>query len=280
MEEIPTSPEFDPNSNQPSTLQWVIIGIIGFVAVCGVLLFISGTGLTIYSLGRQEQEQAKATSQAAETAAEATAAADAAATEARDQTLIEASQWPIIVMDSFDDNQNGWIDGEIDDDYASIQVTIDGAYKWNAYAKQGFAWRVWPEMDFADDFYLAVDAQNTGDNINAQYGLIFRNDEDAYFYWEVIDTQYFRFFSYNGDWNELIGSTYSEAIHPGEVNHLVVVSENDEHMFWINNQFVGQASGSFPSSGQAGVAIGLSYGDENSIIIFDNFELRALSTVE
>jgi type II secretory pathway pseudopilin PulG len=280
MEEIETSPEFDPNANQPSTMQWIIIGIIGLVAVCGVLLFISGTGLTIYSLGRQEQEQAKATSQAAETAAEATAVAAATAAEAREQTLAEASQWPIIVMDTFDDNQNGWIDGEIDDDYAAIQVTIDGDYKWDAYAKQGFAWRVWPEMDFTDDFYLAVDAQNAGDNVNAQYGLIFRNRDDAYFYWEIIDTQNFRFFAYDGDWNELIGSTYTEAIRPGEMNHLVVISENDEYNFWINNQFVGQASGSFPANGQAGVAIGLSYEGEESIILFDNFELRALSTVE
>jgi hypothetical protein len=280
MYDLETSQEFDPESNQPSNLQWIIIGVIGFVAVCGILLFISGTGLTIYSLGRQQQEQAAATSQAAENAAEATAVAATATAEERIQIVAEASEWPIVVFDTFDDNQNEWIDGEIDDDYASIQVTINGTYKWDAYAKQGFAWRVWPEVNLTDDFYLAVDAQNAGDNVDAQYGLIFHNTDDDYFYWEVIDTQYFRFFSYSNGWNELIGSTYTEAIQPGEINHLVVVSENDEYKFWINGQFVGQASGNFPSSGQAGVAIGLSYEGEESLIIFDNFELRALSTAE
>jgi hypothetical protein len=269
MEEIQPIPEFDPKANQPSTVQWIVIGIISFVAVCGILLFISGAGLTIFSLDRQQQVKA-----------EGTAAAATAVVEARDQIMVEASQWPVVIFDPFDDNQNEWIDGEIDDDYAAIQVTIDGTYKWDAYAKQGFAWRVWPVSDFTNDFYLAVDAQNIGDNVNAQYGLIFRNNDDAYFYWEVIDTQSFRFFSYDGGWNELIGSTYTEAIQPGEMNHLVVVSKNDEYKFWINDQFVGQASGGFPSDGQAGVAIGLSYEGEESVIIFDNFVLRALSTVE
>jgi hypothetical protein len=110
--------------------------------------------------------------------------------------------------------------------------------------------------------------------------LIFRNNDAAYFYWEIIDTQHFRFFSYDGEWNELIGSTYTEAIRPGEMNHLAVVSEDNVYKFWINDQFVGEASGSYPSKGQAGVAIGLSYEGEESLIIFDNFELRAISTVE
>lgn len=280
MYEIEDSSGIDPKANQPSTMQWIIIGIIGLVAVCGVLLFISGTGYTIYSLARQEQEQAAATAETAETATAAAAVEATAVVAARDQILAEASQWPEVIYDTFDDNQNAWIDGEIDDEFSTIQVTIDGVYKWEAYAKQGFAWRVWPESDFTDDFYLAVDAQNAGDNIDAQYGLIFRNNDDVYFYWEIIDTQYFRFFSYDGEWNELIGSTYTEAIRPGEMNHLVVVSENDEYKFWINDQFVGQASSSYPSFGNAGIAIGLSYEGEESIIIFDNFELRAISTVE
>jgi hypothetical protein len=153
-------------------------------------------------------------------------------------------------------------------------------YKWEAMAKQGFTWRVWPLSDSTENFYLAVDAQNLGDNIEAQYGLIFRENDDAYFYWEISDTQYFRFFSYQNEWIELIPSTFTDAIQPGAMNHFVVVSENDEFEFWINDQYVGEASGSYPSAGQAGVAIGLSYEGEQSIIIFDNFELRALSTEE
>jgi len=159
-------------------------------------------------------------------------------------------------------------------------VTINGVYRWETSAKQGFHWRVWPESDLVSDFYLAVDAQNIGDNIDAQYGLIFRENNDSYFYWEIIDTQYYRLFSYQDDWIELIPSTFSDAIQPGDWNHLVVVSENDVFKLWINDQFVDQINGNVPSTGQAGVAVGLSYEGEESMIIFDNFELRALSIEE
>jgi hypothetical protein len=246
-----------------------LIGVVGVVTVCGILLVLSGGAITAYSWYNERQVEAAATEAAA-----------TAVVIARNQSMYTASEWPLLFLDTFDDNTNQWIDGPIDDEYTEMEITVDGVYRWEARAKQGFHWRVWPDSDFVTDFYLAVDAQNIGDNINAQYGLIFRENDDSYYYWEIIDTQYYRFFSYNNGWNELIPSTYSEAILPGELNHLVVVSENDQFEFWINDQFVGQASGSFPSNGQVGVAIGLSYDGENCTIIFDNFELRAPSTVK
>lgn len=269
MEEHQPVPEFDPEDNQPSRQQWILIAVVGFIAVCGLLLFLSGGVLTTYSWFSEQQAEA------AETAAAATAVV-----VERDQAMKDASEWPVLLFDTFDDNQNAWIDGEIDDQYSYIQVTINGVYQWESSAKQGFHWRVWPESDLVSDFYLAVDAQNIGENIDAQYGLIFRENDDSYFYWEITDTQYYRLFSYQDEWVELIPSTFTEAIQPGAQNHMVVVSENDEFKLWINDQFVNQFSSSFPSKGQAGVALGLSYEGEESVIIFDNFELRALSIEE
>ncbi len=269
MDEHQPVPEFDPESNQPSTTQWVLISIVGLVTVCGILLFLSGSVLTAFSWFNEQQAEAAAT-----------AAAATAVVVERDEAMIAASTWPLLLFDTFDDNRNEWIDGEIDDEYAAIQITIDGVYRWEATAKQGFHWRVWPESDFTTDFYLAVDTQNIGENIDAPYGLIFRENNDTYFYWELNDTQYYRVFSYQDEWIELIPSTFTEAIQPGEINHLVVVSENDVFKFWVNDQFVGQVSGSVPSNGQAGVAIGASYEGEESVITFDNFELRSLSIIE
>lgn len=280
MEEHQPVPEFDPATNQPSQRQWIVIAVIGFVAICGVLLFLSGGALTAFSWFNEQQTQATNTAVAAQTQANATAAAATAVAFERDQALRAAAQWPEVIFDTFDDNRNEWITGEIDDDYATIQVSIDDVYQWDATAKQGFAWRVWPQSDLTADFYLAVDAQNTGENNEAQYGLVFHNNTAGYFYWEISDTQYFRFYSYTDDWVELIPSTYTAALQPGALNHLVVISEDGRYKFWINDQFVGEAPGSSPTQGQAGVAIGLSYEGDESIIIFDNFELRALSTVE
>lgn len=267
MEEPQPVPEFNPEDNQPSRQQWILIAVVGLIAVCGLLLFFSGGALTAYSWYSERQAEIL------ETAAAATAVV-----VERNQAMITASEWPVLLFDTFEDNRNDWIDGEIDDQYASIYVTINGTYQWEISAKQGFHWRVWPESDLVSDFYLAVDAQNIGDNIDAQYGLIFRENNDSYFYWEIRDTQSYRLFSYQDDWIELIPSTFTEAIQPGAQNHLVVVSENDVFKLWINDQYVGQITGSVPAKGQAGVAVGLSNPGEESVIIFDNFELRALSS--
>ena len=162
MEEPQPVPEFNPEDNQPSRRQWILIAVVGLIAVCGLLLFFSGGALTAYSWYNEQQAEIR------ETAAAATAVV-----VERNQAMQTASEWPVLLFDSFDDNRNNWIEGGIDDQYASIQVTIDGVYQWETSAKQGFHWRVWPESDLVSDFYLAVDAQNVGDNIDAQYGLIF-----------------------------------------------------------------------------------------------------------
>ena len=179
MEEHQTVPEFNPEDNQPSRQQWILIAVVSLITICGILLFVSGGVMTAYSLYNERQAEALATTAAA-----------TAVVDAREQAMEAASAWPMLLFDSFDDNQNDWIVGEIDDQYATVQVTIDGVYRWDCRAKQGFHWRVWPESDLVSDFYLAVDAQNISDNIEAQYGLIFRENDDSYFYWEITDTQY------------------------------------------------------------------------------------------
>jgi len=262
----PDSAEFDPSANQPSKVQWVIMIVFGAVAVCGIVLFLCGGAYTAYSFYRQQQ-------------AEATEVIVSPTAVVVDENLLEyqaAAGWPLLLLDTFDDNQNEWIDGEIDDEYANILVTIDGTYTWEVNAaKQGFTWRVWPTIDELSDFYLTVDVQNLSDNADAQYGLIFRNQEDDYYYFEVRDGQYFRFFLYESyQWKELLPYTYSDAIRPGEINHLSVVSQDDRFTLWINDQFVGEATGSSPVQGQVGVIIGLAYEGEKAFIIFDNFEVR------
>ena len=264
MDDLPPVPEFNPEDNQPPVWQWVLIGGVALLTLCGISLFLIGTFFTANSWF--EGRQAQATEQIVE--------ATAIVVE-RDATLRRAEQWPLVLFDTFDENQSEWLVDPIEDEYAKIQLSIDGAYRWEATSKQGFLWRVWPDAPATKDFYLAIDAQNAGDNVNAQYGLTFRDDDASYYYWEVIDTQYFRFFSYyEYEWIELIGSTYADAIIPGGINHLVVVSEDDLFKFWINDQFVGQANGSYPTQGEVGVIVGISYEGETGLIAFDNFEVR------
>jgi hypothetical protein len=258
------------DDNQPDYRQWVFVIGIGIVFLCGLAAFIFFGFQTFNRWTVAQNENA--------TQVAATSTAEVAT---RVRAIQEASRWPTLTFDPFTENVNEWMDGEIDDEYATMSLSVNGRYVWNASAKQGFIWRVWPRSDVVSDFYLAVDAQNLSDNLDAQYGLIFRNNDGAYYYLEVRDTQYFEVYSYiNNEWNELITSTYTEAIRPGAVNRLEIAAKDDVFYFLINNQFVGETIGSLPSRGQVGVAIGMSNAGEEATIAFDNFELRALETFE
>jgi hypothetical protein len=258
----------DWESNQPSTWQWVLIAGIAIVVLCGIAAFTSLAYQTYNQWGQGRNEQA---TQAVVT----TTAVDVE----RMMGFREASRQPALIFDPFVDNVNEWLEEDIDDEYTTMSLTINGRYIWDATAKQGFVWRIWPQSDVVSDFYLAVDAQNLSDNLDAQYGLIFRNDGDSYYYLEVRDTQHFRVFSYiDNEWIELIPYTYTDAIYPGETNRLEIVAKDDEIYVAINGQFVGQTEGSYPSEGQVGLIIGLANENEEATIAFDNFELRPLET--
>ena len=92
MDEHQPVPDFNPQSNQPSTRQWILIGVVGFIAACGLLLFLSGGALTIFSWYGEMHAQAT------ETAAAATAVV-----VERDLAMKEASTWPLLISDTFDD---------------------------------------------------------------------------------------------------------------------------------------------------------------------------------
>ena len=268
MNEEKTSANLE--NNQPDSRQWALVIGIGIVFLCGLAAFIF-FGFQTYNRWTVAQNES----------ATQVAATSTSEVAERVRVIQETSRWPQLILDPFSENVNEWMDGDIDDDYATMLLSINGRYIWDAVAKQGFIWRVWPRSDVVRDFYLTVEAQNLSDNLDAQYGLIFRNNEDGYFFLEVRDTQYFQVYSYaNNEWTELITSTYTEAIRPGGVNHLEIAAKDDVFYIVINNQFVGETTGSYPSRGQVGVAIGMSEAGEEAIIAFDNFELRALETFE
>ena len=252
--------------NQPSTRQWILIAVIGFMALLGIIIFLAGGYFTASSFLQTRSLQAT------ETVAAATVVI-----QERLSIVESAAQWPLEMFEPFDDNENEWIDGTIDDEYATMELTIDGDYTWEISSKQGFVWWVYPTSDMVSNFYLAVDAINQSSNQDAPHGLIFGLNEEnqAYHYFEIRDSQLFSVWSNNqGVWTEIVSYTTAIAIRPGEVNHLEVVSQADSFYFLINDELVAETSILSPTQGYAGVAVGLSYEDEQSTISFDNFELR------
>jgi hypothetical protein len=187
-----------------------------------------------------------------------------------------AREWPVLVWDDFDDNQNEWMVGEIEDDYSTMNLEVSDRYIWEVYAKRGFVWRVWPRSEPVSDFYLTVEVQNLSENLEARYGLIFWNDQNSYYYIEVRDSGFFLVSHYDGQgWNNIIDYTESTAISPREVNRLETAMIDETFYLLINGILLAEVPGFSPSEGQAGVAVGLSEQGEESLIAFDRYILKA-----
>ena len=233
-------------------------------------------------LATEIADRATATVQAQVTStaqAEATQAAIQATTTAVEIFYTQALAWPSVMNDSFDSNANNWIEDEVnDDEYASILWKIqNGQYVWQVTARQGFVWRVWPDVDPMSGFYVSVDVQQTSGISNAQYGIIFRNSEEPinYYYFEVRESQEWGVYLYDDtEWHTLMPLDFSPAISPGEVNHLEVIGQDDHFLFFINGDFVGEVYDSTLNLGEVGLSIGLSNEGEEAVIVFDNFVVR------
>ncbi len=252
------------DQNQPKPWQWVLIVGVIITILCGVSTSI------IFAYQTYNNWMVARNQNSIQTAATATTVQPK-----QFEIFEDAKTWQIMMLDTFDGNKNEWMEGDIDDQYTRMTLTLDGKYIWNAVAKRDFIWRIWPESNALRNFYLAVDAQNATANDDAQYGLIFRNNDDSYIFLEIRDSGNFRILSHDDSgWDEMISSTQSDAIQPGEINHLEVISVDDTIFILINDKYVGSTIASSPTEGQVGLAIGLSNTGEKSTIIFDNFELR------
>lgn len=271
---------------------WVLVAL-GVLLACGAVFLIGGVLIQQSRRAAREAEatattsakqtavaQDEATRAAVEAAATATAQAQATATaEARPyMPLQEASAWPIVLADDFSAEGNGWSLGDYDDTLVDGSRSIDGGiYRWEAEAFDDFVWWSIPDTDELSDLYLAVDARLIDGVSDAQYGLIFRRDENKdYYLFLVGDDGYYEFVRVSGgDWTTLVDWTESIAIKPGEVNRLEVVVQGSQFTFYINGGYVDEFSDDQLASGKPALVLGLKEAGDTSVVEFDNFELRA-----
>ncbi|MGD8753763.1 MAG: serine/threonine-protein kinase, partial [Anaerolineales bacterium] len=131
-----------PAGSRQNVIVFALLGIAGLLVVCGIAVFLlSAVG------GLNDQED----SQASETAAAVTAMAEVRTTATAESAVSAASVaslWPVVITDTFTVNEHNWFEGQESDQYADLSWEIDGAYIWQATAKRGFVWRVWPRSDY------------------------------------------------------------------------------------------------------------------------------------
>lgn len=187
------------------------------------------------------------------------------------------SQWIVLLSDTFDANENQWMVGTDDDEYANITREIEnGKYRWDATAHKGFTGWVGLETKSVSDFYLTLQAREAKNPTQGDYGLIFREDQDGNFYYFAInhDQAYFVSLNYNGEWINLITPTHSQEIRPVGFNHLTIVGQGSHFIFFINDQYVADITDDRIKTGTTALAISLSNTDDQTIFEFDNVELR------
>ena len=255
-----------------------IVGVISVLSLCVLVVGISAL-VFVAALPSSSEVSATETASAFNVQAEATRLAFQENITLAEASRVQAFSWPVVIDDSFDANLNAWTEDEMDDEeLASISWSIqNGQYIWETTAKQGFVWRIWPGMDPLSDFYVSVDIQRTSGFGDAQYGVIFRNSDEltTYYYLEVSERQEFAVYLYEDGWATLFPATFSSAILPGQVNHLEVVGQGSQFLFFINGEYVGEVHDTNLSSGEVGLAVGLANGGDEATFVFDNFVVRA-----
>jgi hypothetical protein len=207
-------------------------------------------------------------------------AQQAAATAQAFQVMAQEGQdWPIILLDPFDDNTNLWPEGDNTDALADINWQVgDGKFTWKAKAHDAFVWWVYQETQDLSDFYLAADGRLLSGPTEGEYGLIFRlNEDDDYYLFEANEQgQYAVYIYLEGEWEALIPWTGSPVLNTDSNNHLAVLARGEKFLLFANGKFLDTFTDDRLENGRTGILIGLSNAEDEGTWEFDNFELRSL----
>jgi hypothetical protein len=186
------------------------------------------------------------------------------------------NNWELVLADTFDNNDNIWLAESSDDEYALINYEIvDGKYRWDATAHQSFIGWARSNTDPLTDFYLSVEITQVDAPDTADYGVLFREDEDSNFYYFAISEQgLYAFYIYFEGWDTLIDWTKTPLIIPGTSNRITVIGEGSHFTFFINDQYLTDFTDDQIPEGLTSLAVELSDEGDQAVFEFDNFELR------
>ena len=192
------------------------------------------------------------------------------------------SSWPVVFSDKFTSDVHGWFVGKESGELATGELQItEGKYRWEAEASTDMVvWPTVPHNEAFSDFFLNVEARQVSGDEDSNYGVVFRRNSQGYYLFRIRGDRQFRFSVLDeGEWTTLIDWTETTAIQTGEANKLAVLVQGIDFTFFINDEFVGEASDKRFDKGEVGLAIGLDSAGDKAVFEFDNFELR-VSPVE
>lgn len=157
--------------------------------------------------------------------------------------------WPVVLCETFDDNNFGWIVESQDNPYARYSIDVEGGKYALSYTAKGFASfqrsaLTWFDVASADDFALSITTLMNSDFQNSSWGVAFRGDEDSFFLFSINNDNTYIFEIYeNGGWIPLITKRTYDGIRANEENKLTVIAEGGDFTFYINDELVNTFSG-------------------------------------
>lgn len=188
-----------------------------------------------------------------------------------------ANNWEIVMSDTFDTNDNDWLTESSDDEYsATTYEVVDGKYRWETTAHQSFIGWVRSDFEPITDFYVNVEIKQVDGLDTADYGILFREDEDSnFYYFAVSELRSYALYIYFEGWATLIDWTETDLIIPDESNRITIIGEGPRFTFFINDQFLAEFTNDQIPEGTVALAVELSEEGDQAVFEFDNFELRA-----
>lgn len=180
--------------------------------------------------------------------------------------------------ESFNANRNGWTEGFYEDEYGTIDYTINGKYLWTVAADLGVNQKSWAtDAPVVEDFTVKVDATHVSGAENASYGLLFRLvDAENLYYFCISDVGYYYVgLLENGVWTTLIDWTETTTVNANSSNTLKVVGKGSQFTFSVNGTEVDSLNEGTHSSGTVGLAIELYDAGDQSMFEFDNFTMES-----
>jgi hypothetical protein len=186
--------------------------------------------------------------------------------------------WPIVLSDSFDDNDNNWLTGEYDNEYIKGTLSVaDGKFLIDITAKKPASWWFAPNMEKVRDFHVSVDANMLDGPADANYGIIFRRTTVFDYYFQIQPgTQEYRLSMFDGQaWSTLIADTFSAQIEHHGSNRIEVLAQGFHFTFFINGREVDAVEDTTLYSGLAGIGFSVYHIGDVLKLEFDHFEVRA-----
>ena len=278
MDNSPISNPFDEDERRGRRpLVWAAVGLIAMclgVSFVGAIYYFQPDAKSLISQYFPSSTPPP-TSTPAPTATPnwtATAQIQDALSAAEDAT----NNWELVLADTFDNNDNIWLAESSDDEYALINYEIvDGKYRWDATAHQSFIGWARSNTDPLTDFYLSVEITQVDAPDTADYGVLFREDEDSNFYYFAISEQgLYAFYIYFEGWDTLIDWTKTPLIIPSTPNRITVLGKGSHFTFFLNDQYLTEFTNDQIPEGLTSLAVELSDEGDQAVFEFDNFELR------